>query len=96
MRTHDIYEFTCVCGALVQSEERLTTCPKCGRLIQLDWGEHSNHSNASWYAACYAMLLRSQGVDRNEVRRRVLERFADYREVQDQLAPRIMRHAFGD
>jgi hypothetical protein len=51
----------------------------------------------SWYAACYAMLLRSQGVDRDEVRRRVLERFAGYREVHDQLAPKMPRiHACAD
>ena len=52
----------------------------------------------SWYAACYAMLLRSQGVERDEVRRRVLERFSDYREVVDQLEPpaRSKRYAFAD
>ena len=96
MRSHETYEFTCVCGALVQSEERLTTCPKCGRLIQLDWGEHANHSKASWHAACYAMLLRAQGVEREEVRRRVYERFIDYPEVVLQLERRGKRYAFAD
>jgi hypothetical protein len=96
MRTHDVFEFVCLCGYLVQSEERLTTCPKCGRLIQLDWGEHAKQSTASWHAACYAMLLRSRGIDREEVRRKVLERFIDYPEVVSQLERRSKRYAFGD
>ena len=47
------------------------------------------HSNkASWYAACYAMLLKSEGLEREEVYRRVLERFGMFREVRDQIQKR--------
>lgn len=37
MRTTDQYEFECVCGAEIKTALRLTTCPACGREIQIDW-----------------------------------------------------------
>jgi hypothetical protein len=50
----------------------------------------------SLYAAFYALILRHQGIAPDEIRYLVLERFAGYREVQDQLATPGRRHVFGD
>lgn len=101
MRTKELYEFTCLCGALVQSEERLTTCPKCGRLIQLDWGDsdHAKASQASWHAALYALILKSQGVDRDEICRRIRRRYRNPKVLAQVLWPgmrRTKRYAFAD
>lgn len=44
MRTKDTFEFTCLCGAVVTSEEPQLRCPKCNRLIRLVWREEElNH-----------------------------------------------------
>jgi hypothetical protein len=94
MRTHDIFEFVCLCGQVVQSEERLTTCPKCGRVIQLDWGEHATPCSASWHAALYALILRSRGIDRDEIPSRVYARYRQ-KAVRAQLeAMRSERYVF--
>jgi hypothetical protein len=83
-------------GSRPQTRDRLTTCPKCGRQIQLDWGAENRQARASkstLHAAFYAMILKSQGLEPAEIRRHVRERYRS-RNVQAQLAaPRSVRYA---
>ena len=43
MRRHSVYEFVCECGTTIESEEPQCKCPKCGRLIRLDWRKEETH-----------------------------------------------------
>lgn len=37
MRLRSVYEVQCECGAVHQSEGRVITCDKCGRVLELHW-----------------------------------------------------------
>lgn len=37
-RTSSTYEAECVCGAKVESQTRVATCPACQRRLVFEWG----------------------------------------------------------
>jgi Fe2+ or Zn2+ uptake regulation protein len=39
MRTKSCYETECLCGEKLVSESNVMTCPKCGRVIEIQWGK---------------------------------------------------------
>jgi hypothetical protein len=49
MRHHSVYEFTCLCGAPIQTPAPHATCTVCGRHIRLDWQpKDANQMSIDW------------------------------------------------
>ena len=49
MRRHSVYEFTCECGAPIQTPAPHATCTVCGRQIRLDWQpKDANQISIDW------------------------------------------------
>ena len=37
--TRSTFQIPCLCGATVETRDRETKCPHCGRILVVEWGE---------------------------------------------------------
>lgn len=44
MRTSSVFCAECICGLHFETPKREFTCPKCKRLIVLEWGAFDDHT----------------------------------------------------
>jgi len=44
MRTTSVFCAECICGLYFETPKREFTCPKCNRLIVLQWGVFDDHT----------------------------------------------------
>jgi Zn finger protein HypA/HybF involved in hydrogenase expression len=42
MQSKSVYCFECICGQHIESETKELTCPRCHRLIEIQWPAREN------------------------------------------------------